>query len=538
MSDQLPSDEQVSAKKAIPADKKMSPKVKQGGLLKSSAVVAVMTMLSRILGLVRDVVVAVMFGASSGADAFFVAFKIPNFFRRLFGEGAFAQAFVPVLTEYQQKRPYDVVKDLVDHVAGTLGGVLLVTSLVAVAAAPLLAMVFAPGFTNDVDKYHLTVDMLRLTFPYLMLISLAGFAGAILNSYGRFAVPAFTPVLLNLSLIGCAWLLAPYLDTPVMALAYGVLLAGVVQLLFQLPFLGGLGLLPRPRYRKQHEGVKQIITLMIPALFGVSVSQINLLLDTVLASFLQTGSVAWLYYSDRLTELPLGVFGIAIATVILPSLSKKHTNEDGQSFAKTLEWAVRMVLLIGVPAMLALIILAEPLISTLFLHGEMTPKDLPMIAASLRAYALGLLAFMLIKVLAPGFFSRQDTKTPVKIAIWAMVANMVLNLMLVWHLDHVGLALATSLSSWLNAFLLYFALRKEQVFYWQSGILAYLIRLVLACAAMVAALLWLMPDGSIWLDGSVWQRIYWLASLVVVGGLSYFVVLLIVGLRPRQMRQA
>jgi putative peptidoglycan lipid II flippase len=538
VSDQLPSDEQVSAKKAIPADKKMSPKVKQGGLLKSSAVVAFMTMLSRILGLVRDVVVAVMFGASSGADAFFVAFKIPNFFRRLFGEGAFAQAFVPVLTEYQQKRPHDVVKDLVDHVAGTLGGVLLVTSLVAVAAAPLLAMVFAPGFTNDVDKYHLTVDMLRLTFPYLMLISLAGFAGAILNSYGRFAVPAFTPVLLNLSLIGCAWLLAPYLDTPVMALAYGVLLAGVVQLLFQLPFLGGLGLLPRPRYRKQHEGVKQIITLMIPALFGVSVSQINLLLDTVLASFLQTGSVAWLYYSDRLTELPLGVFGIAIATVILPSLSKKHTNEDGQSFAKTLEWAVRMVLLIGVPAMLALIILAEPLISTLFLHGEMTPEDLPMIAASLRAYALGLLAFMLIKVLAPGFFSRQDTKTPVKIAIWAMVANMVLNLMLVWHLDHVGLALATSLSSWLNAFLLYFALRKEQVFYWQSGILAYLIRLVLACAAMVAALLWLMPDGSIWLDGSVWQRIYWLASLVVVGGLSYFVVLLIVGLRPRQMRQA
>lgn len=538
MSDQLPSDEQVSAKKAIPADKKMSPKVKQGGLLKSSAVVAVMTMLSRILGLVRDVVVAVMFGASSGADAFFVAFKIPNFFRRLFGEGAFAQAFVPVLTEYQQKRPHDVVKDLVDHVAGTLGGVLLVTSLVAVAAAPLLAMVFAPGFTSDVDKYHLTVDMLRLTFPYLMLISLAGFAGAILNSYGRFAVPAFTPVLLNLSLIGCAWLLAPYLDTPVMALAYGVLLAGVVQLLFQLPFLGGLGLLPRPRYRKQHEGVKQIITLMIPALFGVSVSQINLLLDTVLASFLQTGSVAWLYYSDRLTELPLGVFGIAIATVILPSLSKKHTNEDGQSFAKTLEWAVRMVLLIGVPAMLALIILAEPLISTLFLHGEMTPEDLPMIAASLRAYALGLLAFMLIKVLAPGFFSRQDTKTPVKIAIWAMVANMILNLMLVWHLDHVGLALATSLSSWLNAFLLYFALRKEQVFYWQSGILAYLIRLVLACAAMVAALLWLMPDGSIWLDGSVWQRIYWLASLVVVGGLSYFVVLLIVGLRPRQMRQA
>jgi len=513
-----------------------SSRVAKGGLLKSSAVVAVMTMLSRILGLVRDVVVAVFFGASAGADAFFVAFKIPNFFRRLFAEGAFSQAFVPVLTEYQQKKTHEQVKDLVNHVAGTLGGVLLMVTLIGVLATPLLAMVFAPGFVGDAEKHGLTSDMLKFTFPYLMLISLTAFAGGILNSYGRFAVPAFTPVLLNLSLIASAILLAPYLEVPVMALAYGVLIAGVVQLVFQLPFLGGLGLFPIPKYKKQHEGVKQIVTLMIPALFGVSVSQINLLLDTVLASFLQTGSVAWLYYSDRLTELPLGVFGIAIATVILPSLSRKHANDEGDAFAKTLDWAVRMVLLIGVPAMLALMLLAEPLISTLFFHGALKESDIPMISASLRAYALGLLAFMLIKVLAPGFFSRQDTKTPVKIAIRAMVANMVLNLALVWHLDHVGLALATAISSWMNAAWLYLALKKEGVFKWQAGLMVYFAKLIVACSAMVAMLWFLMPGADLWITGSVMDRVLWLSGLVVAGAGSYFVMLVVCGFRPRHFR--
>ncbi|WP_284384234.1 murein biosynthesis integral membrane protein MurJ [Litoribrevibacter albus] len=508
------------------------------GLLRSSAVVAVMTMLSRVLGLVRDVVVAVFFGASAGADAFFVAFKIPNFFRRLFAEGAFSQAFVPVLTEYQQKKSHEVVQDLVNHVAGTLGGVLLFVTLLGVLATPLLAMLFAPGFVGDEYKYALTSDMLRFTFPYLMLISMTAFAGGILNSYGRFAVPAFTPVLLNLSLIASAIFLAPYCDVPVMALAYGVLIAGVVQLVFQLPFLGGLGLFPKPKYKRQHEGVKQIVTLMIPALFGVSVSQINLLLDTVLASFLQTGSVAWLYYSDRLTELPLGVFGIAIATVILPSLSRKHANDDGNAFAQTLDWAVRMVLLIGAPAMLALILLAEPLISTLFFHGALKESDIPMISASLRAYALGLLAFMLIKVLAPGFFSRKDTKTPVKIAIRAMIANMVFNLILVWHLNHVGLALATALSSWMNAIWLYLALRKEGVFVWQPGLLMYFGKLLSSCVVMMLALWWLMPSEAIWYQGSVMDRVLWLALLVGVGVASYFAMLILCGFRLKHFRSA
>ena len=419
---------------------------KSEGLLRSSVVVGVMTMISRVLGLIRDVVVAGYFGASGASDAFFVAFKIPNFLRRLFAEGAFAQAFVPVLSEYRTQRDLDAVRLLVAKTAGSLGSVLLVVTLLGSVGSPLLAMLFAPGFyMSGSPSYDLAAEMLRITFPYLMLISLTAFAGAILNSYQRFAVPAFTPVLLNLCLIGSAVYLSPLFDPPIMALAWGVLMAGAVQLIFQMPFLARLRLLPMPQSGWKDEGVRRILRLMLPALFGVSVAQINLLLDTVLASFLQTGSVSWLYYSDRLAELPLGVFGIAIATVILPSLSRKHAEKSGEQFAQMLDWAVRMVLLIGLPAALALILLAEPLLTTLFHYGQMSDRDVEMAAMSLRAYGVGLLAFMLIKVLAPGYFSRQDTKTPVKIAVKAMVANMVFNLMLIVPLAHAGLALATAL---------------------------------------------------------------------------------------------
>ena len=397
-----------------------------------------MTMLSRVLGLVRDMVIARYFGAGAGADAFFVAFKIPNFLRRLFAEGAFAQAFVPVLSSYRQQESITEVRRLVNAVAGVLGLVLLGVTAVAMLGAPLLTAVFAPGFLDDDLKFGLASDMLRITFPYLLLVSLTAFAGSILNSYDRFAVPAFTPVLLNLAMISAAIFLSPLMETPVIALAWGVFIAGALQLFFQLPFLMQLGLMPRPKVDYRHEGVRRIMKLMVPALFGVSVSQINLLLDTVLASFLQTGSVSWLYYSDRLSELPLGVFGIAIATVILPSLSRKHAAESADQFAATLDWAVRAVLLIGLPAALALALLAEPLIATLFHYGEVTDRDVTMAAQSLRAYSAGLLAFMLIKVLAPGYFARQDTKTPVKIGIIAMVANMAFNLALIFPLGTCG----------------------------------------------------------------------------------------------------
>ncbi|PIE40990.1 MAG: murein biosynthesis integral membrane protein MurJ [Gammaproteobacteria bacterium] len=508
---------------------------KSGGLLKSTAVVSVMTMLSRVLGLVRDVTIANMFGAGSGADAFFVAFKIPNFFRRLFAEGAFNQAFVPVLSEYRAKRDHAAVKQLVAETSGTLAGILLVITVLIVLAAPWVAWIFAPGFAQDADKFALAGEMLRITFPYLFLVSLTAFAGSVLNSYGKFAVPAFTPVLLNITLISSAILLAPMMDTPVMALAWAVMMAGVLQLIFQIPFMKQLDLLTAPKWGWHSEGVSQIRKLMIPALFGVSVGQLNLLLDTILASLLEDGSVSWLYYSDRLMELPLGVFGIAIATVILPSLSRKHASDSPEAFSATLDWAVRMVLLIGVPAALALAILAQPLLVTLFQYGEFGIRDVEKATLSLQAYALGLLGFMLVKVLVPGYFARQDTKTPVSIGIKAMVANMVFNLLLIVPLAHAGLALATTLSAFLNACLLFIGLRKEGVYHKTPGWMPFLVRLLLANVTLVAVILWLNPDAPTWLGWGWWERSLQMAMLVVEGVAAYFACLFLGGMRKQHL---
>lgn len=510
---------------------------KSVGLLRSSAIVGVMTMLSRVLGLARDVVVASYFGASGSADAFFVAFKIPNFLRRLFAEGAFSQAFVPVLSEYRSQRDLKAVQQLVNYVAGTLGSVLIAITVLAVVGAPMLTAMFAPGFyMGDTAKFELAAEMLRITFPYLLLISLTAFAGAVLNSYERFAIPAFTPVLLNISLICSAIFLSPLFDPPVLALAWGVMIAGVVQLVFQLPFMARIHLLPRPAWGWKDEGVRRILKLMVPALFGVSVTQINLLLDTVLASFLQTGSVSWLYYSDRLAELPLGVFGIAIATVILPSLSRKHAERTGEQFSSTLNWAMQMVMLIGIPAAVALFVLAEPMLITLFHYGALTERDVMMASMSLRAYSCGLLAFMLIKVLATGYFSRQDTKTPVKIGIQAAVANMVFNLILIGPLAHVGLAAATAMSAFLNAGLLLHGLLKSGVFSWAAGWWSQLLRMLIANLLMGITIFWLMAPGAEWLQMGLWQRIGEMSLLVVTGVLVYVVVMIVCGLRVCHLR--
>lgn len=508
---------------------------KPGGLLRSTGIVSAFTLLSRVLGLVRDVVVANYFGAGGGADAFFVAFKIPNFFRRLFAEGAFSQAFVPVLSEYRTKRSHEEVQLLVSHVAGSLGMVLFLATVLCVAFAPAVTWLFAPGFAKAGDKFDLAVDMLRLTFPYLLLISLTALVGSILNSYGRFGVPAFTPVLLNLVLVASAVLVSPLIDPPIMALAWGVMVAGVVQFVFQLPHLRRLQLLVRPRWGWKDEGVKRIMTLMIPALFGVSVAQINLLLDTVLASFLKDGSVSWLYYSDRLMELPLGVFGIAIATVILPSLARKHVSQNGDEFSDTLDWGVRIIMLVGMPASIALILLAQPLLVTMFQYGEFSPRDVAMSALSLQAYGAGLMGFMLIKVLAPGFYARQDTKTPVKIGIWAMVANMAANLALIVPFAHTGLAAATSFSAFLNAGLLYRGLRKADVYRPPADWWLFWLRLGLASVAMAAVVLLLNQELEQWLAWGWQQRTLWLGLLVVTGMGVYMLALLACGLRPRHL---
>lgn len=506
-------------------------------LLKSTLVVGLMTALSRVFGLVRDVIIGAMFGPGAGVDAFIVAFRIPNFLRRIFAEGGFSQAFVPVLSEYRERRSRAEVSALVEHTAAVLGAWLCVTTVVGVLAAPLLIWIFAPGFGGESEKQALAAGMLRITFPYILFISLTAMAGGILNTYRQFAVPAFTPVLLNLSLIACAIWLTPYFpqEQRVVALAWGVFIAGAAQLLFQFPFLFKLRLLPLPRFKRDREGVGRIITLMIPTLFAASVTQVNLLVDTAIASFLETGSISWLYFSDRLVEFPLGVFGIALATVILPNLSAEHADRDSAAFNRTLDWALRWVMLVALPAAAGLMLLGAPLLTALFQYNEFSRHDVLMAHRSLVMYAIGLPAFILVKVLSSGFFSRQDTKTPVKVAVIAMVANVILNLLLVVPLAHAGLALATSLSACINAALLYRILRSEKGFDTAPGWNSYLARIALALALMAFGLAWFVPDQLSWFQWDMYERAVNVVLCTFAGALAYFAVLWLAGIRLQNM---
>lgn len=528
-------------------NKKSSQEKKDTGLLRSSALVGFFTMLSRFAGLARDIVFARVIGASAFADVFFVAFKIPNFFRRLFAEGAFAQAFVPILAEYREQGSRAAIREFVSRVTGTLGITLFLVTLFVLLCAPIIAGIFAPKwYLNDAVKFTATAEMLRITFPYLFFISMTGVAGAVLNSYDRFAVPAFTPLLLNLSLITAALVGAPHFQQPAYALAWGVFAAGLVQLVFQLPFLRSIHMLPMPAIDWRHSGVRKVLVLMGPAVFGVSVSQINLLLDTVLATFLPTGSVSWLYYSDRLSELPLGVFGVAIATVILPNLSRYHVSQSQRAFSDTLDWALKMILIIAVPSAVALALLAEPILITLFFYGEvMSYKDISMAALSLRAYAVGLVAFMLIKVLAPGFFARQDMRTPVRIGIIAMASNMLLNLLLViplhnyWQIGHVGLAAATSISAFINALMLLSVLRRRDIYMPATGWLNFSIKLLVAVCVMLAVLVLLLghfESEAAWQQKDWWQRFINTLILCIAGLTAYVGCLFACGFRVADFR--
>jgi len=503
-----------------------------------------MTTISRFLGLARDIIFAHVFGANAATDAFFVAFKIPNFLRRLFAEGAFAQSFVPVFSEYKETKSRDALVDLIDHVAGSLGGILLLITTICIAAAPIVVMVFAPGFADEADRFALTTEMLRITFPYIFFISLVAFSGGILNSFNQFAVPAFTPVFLNICLIGATLWAAPMFDQPVIALAWGVALAGFTQLAFQIPFLIRLGLMPRPRLKKDHEGVKKISKLMLPAIIGSSVAQINLLLDTIIASFLIIGSVSWLYFSDRLVEFPLGVFGIALATVVLPNLSKQHANKSPEDFNHTIDWSLRLVMLIAIPASLGLLLLSAPILSTLFQYGEFSQHDTYMSSLSLMAYALGLPAFIVIKVLAPAFYARQDTKTPMKIAVKAMIANMVLNILFVvpmvqlgYEAPHVGLALATSASAYMNAGMLLFALKRDGIYRSQHGWLHYSLQLILANALLATLIIFWTPALPQWSQWTLDARLLNLMLVIIAAAGLYLVTLLISGLRPASLKR-
>lgn len=504
-------------------------------LIRSTLITGGMTLLSRISGLVRDMVFASLIGAGAGiaADAFYVAFRIPNFLRRVFGEGAFSQAFVPVFTEHKLRDTPEQLHDFVNRLTGIFSLILLAVTVLGILASPYIVYALAPGFTGE--KLELTVSMLRITFPYILFISLVAMAAGILNTYGKFGAAAFTPVLLNLCMIGAAIGLAPHFDKPVLALAWGVFISGIAQLLFQIPFLAQLKLLPRPRLARGHDGVTKVFRLMLPGIFGVSVAQINTLLNTLLASFLVTGSVSWLYYSDRLMEFPLGVFGIALATVILPSLSHQHTHGDRAEFSRLLDWALRWVFVVGTPATVALVLLAGPLLATFFHFGAFSEHDVRMSTQSLVAFSLGLLGFILVKVLAPGFYARQDTKTPVRVGMISMGVNIVLSLSLVYFLKHTGLALAISLAAFVNAALLYRLLRQHEVYTPGPGWRRFFVQILIATVVMALVLAWGMGDLRDWLVAGAARRALHLGLLVAGGGAVYLAVLYAVGVHPRQL---
>lgn len=509
---------------------------KQQSLLRSTTLVSMMTFFSRILGFARDMLIAQAFGAGAGMDAFLVAFRIPNFMRRLFAEGAFSQAFVPVLADYQQTQHEDNVRLFIARVLGQLSLVLTVITIFGVLFSPLIVHLFAPGFGEDSLRSLLASNMLRLTFPYLMLISLTAMAGAILNTYGYFGVPAITSALLNITMMLSIWFISPFCSYPERGLAIGVLLAGIVQLLFQLPFLYQRNLLVKPQFVFRDEGVSRVLKLMVPALFGVSIAQLNLMVDSIFASFLKIGSVSWLYYTDRLTDFPLGVFGVAIATVILPYLSKRYVDSHPERFSHALDWGLRSVLLIGAPAALGLMLFAVPLISSCFAYGKFSSMDVIQTQKSLITLGLGVPAFMMVKVLASGFYARQNISTPVKVGAFTMLVNSLLCALLIWPLAHAGLTLASALAGYLNVGILLTRLIREKAYTPRRGWRKFLVQLGISNLIMAFYLSWSVGTVAHWMSMGGGLRIMYLLMHVCFAALIYLACLWVSGMRMAQFR--
>ncbi|MBN3044469.1 murein biosynthesis integral membrane protein MurJ [Pectobacterium brasiliense] len=502
-------------------------------LLKSLAAVSSMTMLSRILGFVRDAIVARIFGAGMATDAFFVAFKLPNLLRRIFAEGAFSQAFVPILAEYKSQQGDEATRTFLAYVSGMLTLILALVTVAGMVAAPWVIMVTAPGFAATPERFELTSDLLRVTFPYILLISLTSMVGSVLNTWNRFSVPAFAPTLLNVSMIGFSLFAAPYFNPPVMALAWAVLVGGLLQLGYQLPHLKKIGMLVLPRLKWRDPSVWRVMKLMGPAVLGVSVSQISLIINTIFASFLSEGAVSWMYYADRLMEFPSGVLGVALGTILLPSLAKSFASGNHDEYSRLMDWGLRLCFLLALPSAVALGILAKPLTVSLFQYGKFSAFDALMTQRALIAYSVGLMGLIVVKVLVPGFYSRQDIKTPVKIAIVTLILTQVMNLIFIGPLQHAGLALSIGLASCLNAGLLYWQLRKQDIFQPLPGWRGFLVRLLTAVIVMslvLLGMLWWMPA---WDDGNMTMRILRLLLVVVAGAGSYFSTLALLGFRPR-----
>lgn len=504
-------------------------------LLKSLATISSLTLVSRILAFVRDVLIARIFGAGMATDAFFVAFKLPNLLRRLFAEGAFSQAFVPIFGEYKHRRGHEETQLLVDHVTTMLAIILFAITLVGIIAAPVLVYISAPGFIKDMAKFDLTVQLLRITTPYIFFISLVAVAAGILNTYNKFWVPAFAPILLNLCFIGAALWLAPYFDPPILALAWAVFIAGVIQLAFQIPFLKRIGMLPRIRFSLKDAGMRRVIRQMGPAVFGVSIAQISLIINTIFASFLVVGSVSWLYYADRLMEFPSGVLGVALGSILLPSLSKCHADNNTVEYSRLMDWGLRLTIMLTLPAALALGMIAVPLLSTFFQRGAFDAHDVLMTSYALIGYSVGLIGMILVKILAPGFYARQDIRTPVKIGVVTLVATQAMNALFVFGMDlkHAGLALSIGLAACLNSAILFYFLRKRGIYQPEAGWAKFLVKVCLAVAALALTLWFGMGSEQSWLTGSGWARVLRLSELVAGGVVVYFAVLLALGFRPR-----
>jgi putative peptidoglycan lipid II flippase len=485
-------------------------------------------------------------GAGLVSDAFYVAFKIPNFLRRLFAEGAFSQSFVPVISEFRVQKDQAEVRELVSGVAGTLGAVLLGLSILGVLAAPILIFLFAPNWAlTGSAGYDQAVSMLRWTFPFLFFISMTSLMSGVLNSYGKFFVPAFTQVVMNLVMIVAAMFFAMRSQNPGLVMAIAVFISGVLQIVFQLPAVARLGLLSWPRWRPRMEGVRRVAKLMVPGIVGSSMAQISLLLDTQIATFLISGSVTWLYFADRLMEFPLGVFSIALATVILPGLSAQHAAKSGEQFSATLNWALRMVILLASPAAVGMLCFAGPITAMTLGYKNFDADDVARTSYALMAYSWGLLGFSMVKVLVPGYFARQDTRRPVRYALIALAVSTTLNVLIVipaakagFSQPHILVATATCIGAAINTTLLWRGLFREGVLLAAPGWLAFMARVVVANAAMGAMLWWLWGDTARWMQMSAWERIWRCGGMIVMAACVYFAVLFVLGMRQRHLRTA
>ena len=492
-----------------------------------------MTLLSRITGLLRETIKATAFGAGLQMDAFEAAFRLPNLLRRLFAEGAFSQAFVPILAEYRRKRGAEATRDLVGNVGTLLAIALVVLSIAGSLAAPWLVYLLAGGFARTPGKVELTADMIRIVFPYILFVSLVSLAGGVLNVFRRFAIPAFTPVMLNLSVIGAAIFLARWFDPPILALAWGVAIGGVAQLVLQVRPLLAIGMLPRPLFAWRDEGMRRVLIAMGPAVIGVSAAQISALINTQLAALLGDGRISWITYADRLMEFPSALLGVALGTILLPSLAQHHSDADSEQYSALLDWGLRLAVVLALPAAVALAILALPLVSTLYQYGRFTVNDVVQTELALLGYTIGLPALIFVKILAPGFYARQVMGTPVKIAFATVLITQACAVLFAWPLglEQAGLTLATSVGACFNASLLFWLLLRKRFYQPRPGWLRFFVKVCVAVALLAITIAVARGPGATWLAAGVAYKMGRLGLVVVAGACVYFGALYALGFR-------